>query len=208
MNIKKIKDYIEKIKLPVRIKLPGRIKPLYLYLIAAGVLVTVTAIIIIVAGNKNHVEFFPYTSNQGGFTVDAPGGEMQTTTGQMIFFDKNVLQFTHEASLPGAEFRVIHFDLPAGMINPQKRSKILNNLATNFIQPVNGVITNSLEYSLLNYDGIRISAKGEVNDTAMVSEAIILLVSNRIYLAGVHGKEKSVRKIDVDRFIGSFRFNF
>lgn len=124
------------------------------------------------------------------------------------FLDKAVVQFSHEASLPESEFRVIHFDLPAGMINPQERSNILNHLAASYIQPINGVITNTQDFSIQSYDGIRISAEGEVNDTAMVSEAIILLVSNRIYMAGVHGKEKGVRKKQVNSFISSFRFNF
>jgi len=178
------------------------------YLTAGGAAVTVTLLILWLTGSGTTVTFHTYTSNQGAFTVEVPAESMALTIDPFTFLDQKVSRFTHEADAAGGTFRVIHFDLPQGMITPPETNNILNALAASFILPVNGVINTSSEITVQGYGGISITANGSSEDQATEAGAMIIIVSNRVYMAGWHAPRKELKKKYRDHFFSSFRLNF
>lgn len=175
----------------------------------AGALIAVIIIIILLQGRTTiHLEFSHYNSNQGGFSIDAPFGELIISQERITFMGKNLQQFTHSHEIPEATFRVVHFDLPAGVVNPSERNTILNDLAIQFVSPVNGVINSTSDSDIQGYTGIHVKAEGTVDEQEMIAEGLIMLVANRVYIIGVYGIKGVLRQKHINTFINSLKFNF
>jgi hypothetical protein len=186
-------------------QLPGHQR----YYISAGTIMLVAIMVVLaVPKQRKAIATAPYMSNQGAFTVEAPNGEMQLTTDQFPFLDQQVNRFTHQNVSVEGVFRVVHFDLPPGLISTPDYVNTLNMLAAIFAIPFNGIITASRETKLQDYQGITITAEGQMDDRVIRGEALIIIVSNRIYMVGVHGPKRGFAHKVAHRFIHSFKLNF
>jgi hypothetical protein len=184
------------------------ISRLHLILISSGILVVIAGILLLTLTNRTAIEFKTYTSNQGGFSVDVPTGEMVLTRDRTTFMEKSVMQFTHQAKVPEGVFRIIHFDLPPGVITPAERTTIVNQLVTGFIAPIQGLLVTSSEATIQGYEAVQVTATGSTDEKEYMADAAVILVSNRVYVVGYHGeKGRKSRKL-ARRFVSSFRFNF
>jgi len=173
------------------------------------VLAAVVLLLILLPGTGSpRIDFLPYHSNQGGFTINAPGGMMPMTQENFVFLGKTLTKYTHQAKLPEGTFSVIHFDMPPGVITPSERNNILNLLAAEFVAPVQGFVGTTAEANVQDYSGISVSASGIVEEKEVFAEGMILPVANRVYIAGVYGEKGMIRPKQVKAFLGSLQFNF
>jgi hypothetical protein len=179
-------------------------------LTAKGTAIIAIALLLILLPGKRPapVELQPYNSNQGGFSIKAPNGELAMTQENFLFLGKTLTRFIHLAKLPDATFSVVHFDMPPGIITPSERNNILNLLAAEFVSPVKGVVGTTAEARVQDYAGISIIATGLVDEKEMIAEGIIIPVANRVYIAGVYGETGAVRQKDINAFLKSLKFNF
>lgn len=184
-------------------------KQQYLLITASATVVIIILLLLLLPVRAAvKIEFAPYNSNQGGFSVHAPDGSLHMSSQRTKFLDNSVMLFTHETITPAGVFTVTHFDLPPGIITPAERSNIVNHLAADFILPLQGIITNTAEFELQGYSGTAIKAKGALDDAEMIAEAVIILVANRVYVTGVYGSKGILKQRHINNFINSFRFNF
>ncbi len=186
------------------LRLPRHFRVL-LYGTVAIALATVAIILLKPAETE---DWNQYLSNQGAFTVEVPAPSMQVNQDDYSFFDRSVRRFTHEASVENGVFQVIHFDMPQGAITPAEQPNVFNFLAANFLLPVNGIIQTTSETSVRGYPGIRVTARGTLHDESVAAEAIVVMVSNRLYTVGWYGPDKRAGRRDRDRFLASFKFTF
>ena len=176
---------------------------------ATGAGIAVIILLVILPGRTTlNLEFSHYNSNQGGFSIDAPFGELNISREMISFRDKNLQQFAHIHEMPEATFMVSHFDLPSGIVNPSERTSILNDLAVQFVAPVNGVINSTSDAEIEGYSGIHVKASGVAEEQEMIAEGLIMLVANRVYVIGVYGQKRVLRQKHINTFIQSLKFNF
>jgi hypothetical protein len=180
-------------------------------LTATGLVLVISLLLLCLLPGKGanaRLELLPYNSNQGGFSINAPDGQLSMSQEKFLFLGKNLTRFIHQAKLPQATFNIIHFDMPPGVITPSERNNILNLLAAEFVAPVKGVVGTTGETMVGEYAGITISATGLVDEKEMIAEGIIVPVANRIYMAGVYGESGAIRQKQIKAFLSSLTFNF
>ncbi len=174
------------------------------------VVVAIVILLILLTGkeSRSRLDLLPYTSNSGGFTIDAPDGILVMTQEKISFLGKSLQQFSHIHEKPGVIFKVSHFDLPSGIINPEEKSNLLNHLAAEFLVPIHGVVNSTADIEIQGYSGIRINASGMIEEKEMTADGLILVIDNRLYIIGVYAEKGKIRQKHIHAFLASLRFNF
>lgn len=189
-------------------KIFATVPRLHLILMGGGVVLVIIALIVLAMVNKSAVDWRGYTSNQGGFAVEVPDGEMTLERDRITFMEKPVTRFVHKSERQEGTFRIIHFDLPPGVITPAERATIVNLLVADFLEPVNGMLQSTSETTVQGYEAMLITATGSLEEKEFMTEAVVVLISNRVYVAGYHGEKGRKAGKLARTFINSLQFNF
>lgn len=182
--------------------------------LVGAIIFAATVLLLLALGNsflcnsKPKVEFKPYTSNQGGFTINAPNGIFTISQEKILFMGNKLQQFNYFSELPGITFKVLHFDMPLGIMVPTEQNNILNHLAAEFLNPVQGIISSTSDIELQGHSGVHLKATGMMKGKEMIAEGLIIIVANRIYVAGCYGENGVIRQKDINTFLQSLKFNF
>ncbi len=177
-------------------------------IVLAAFALLVVAGVLMLKEREPGVSYDRYVSNQGGFEVEVPNGNMVSSQAVYVLKERKLTRHTHEAIAGTLHYTVSHFDLPAGFITPPERIGMVNTLASEYLIPFNGVIAKSEPVKPGGYEGLRVKAEGIEGEKTIVATVMVVTVSNRVFVVGVKGNLNDLNRRKTDRFLESFGFVF
>jgi hypothetical protein len=182
--------------LPLRKKIIWLAAPVIAFIIILAILLLINP--------APKLEFDSYNSNQGGFSVQIPGGTMEMSNSQSKFFDRQVTLYQHISDTLGYRFQVMHFDMPAGFITPIEKNGMFAQLISDFLAPVNGTVTDSVPVEIDGNQGVTIDAGWMSGEQEYIASLLVLMISNRVFVVSALGPTEDTRKNYIRDFPGSF----